>query len=123
VRDDRARLLDVREAIERMEKHTAAGREAFDRDELVQTWVVRHLEIIGEAVRGLSQDLRDRHSAVPWAEIVALRNILAHHYFGIDLDAAWRVVERDLPELKRNVDAILCVLPAAGDPPPAGRKP
>lgn len=119
MRDDRARLLDVREAVERIEKHTAAGRDVFDRDELVQTWVVRHLEIIGEAVRGLSQDLRDRHPEVPWAEIVALRNLLAHHYFGIDLQAAWQVVDRDLPELKRNVDSILAALLPTGGPPPA----
>ena len=49
MRSDRERLLDVIEAIERIEKYTAQGREAFERDELVQTWVVHHLQIIGEA--------------------------------------------------------------------------
>lgn len=51
MRDDRERLLDIVEAIERIEKYTVRGRTAFDEDELIQTWVLHHLQIIGEAVR------------------------------------------------------------------------
>ncbi len=50
MRDDRERLLDILEAIERIEKYTARGRSVFDEDELIQTWVLHHLQIIGEAV-------------------------------------------------------------------------
>ncbi len=76
MRDDRGRLLDLREAIERIEKYTAAGRSALERDELIQTWVIYHLQIIGEAARALSPELRDRYAGVPWSEIVGMRNIL-----------------------------------------------
>ena len=86
MRDDRVYLLDILEAIERIEKYTAQGREAFEVNELIQTWVVHHIQIIGEATRKLSQDLRIHYSEVPWTQIMAMRNILVHDYFRIDLD-------------------------------------
>lgn len=110
MRDDQARLLDIQEAIERIERYAARGRAAFEQDELIQNWMVSHIQIIGEASRGLSDDLRERHSRVPWRAIVGMRNVLVHRYFGIDLDAVWAVIERDLPSLKRAVAAILSEL-------------
>lgn len=86
MRDDRERLLDLREAIERIEKYTAAGRSALERDELIQTWVIYHLQIIGEAARALSPELRDRYPYIPWSKIIGMRNILAHRYH--DLSSA-----------------------------------
>jgi uncharacterized protein with HEPN domain len=74
---------------------------------LIQAWVVQHLTIIGEACRALPLDFQGRYVNVPWTDIIAMRNILVHHYFGIDVDAIWSVVEKDLPELKRNLQAIL----------------
>jgi uncharacterized protein with HEPN domain len=99
MRDDRERLLDLREAIERIEKYTAAGRSALERDELIQTWVIYHLQIIGEAPRSLSPELRDRYPDVPWSQIIGMHNIQAHLYFGIDVDIVWSAVEHDLPQL------------------------
>jgi len=61
VRDDRERLQDVLEAIERIEKYASAGRAAMHQDELVETWVVHHLMIIGEACRALSAEFRAAH--------------------------------------------------------------
>jgi uncharacterized protein with HEPN domain len=61
VRDDRIRLGDVLEAIERIEKYTGTGRDALNDDELVQTWVVHHLMIIGESCRALSPEFRAGH--------------------------------------------------------------
>lgn len=107
MRDDRERLRDIQEAIERIEKHAASGRGEFERNELVQVWVIHHLQIIGEAVRSLSEGFRRRHSEVPWPQVVGMRHILVHRYFGIDTDAVWSVVERDLPQLKAKVRSIL----------------
>ncbi|MBI5480047.1 MAG: DUF86 domain-containing protein [Deltaproteobacteria bacterium] len=111
MRDDRQRLLDVLEAIERIERYTAQGREALERDELVQTWVVHHLQIIGEAAGKLTPELRAAHPEVPWAQIVGTRNVLVHHYFGIDVELVWSTVERDLPALKQAVTRVLAGLP------------
>jgi len=107
MRDDRERLLDVQEAIERIERYTARGQEAFERDELIQTWVIHHLQIIGEAARALSPSFLQQHPEVPWPQIIGMRNILVHHYFGIDVAVVWSVVERDLPLLKQQMASML----------------
>ena len=107
MRDDRERLLDILEAIERIEKYAARGRDGYERDELVQNWIVHHLEIIGEATRSLSETLRNRHPEVDWAEPIGMRNVLAHHYFDIDLDQVWSVVISDLPIFRSTIEAIL----------------
>lgn len=107
MRDDRERLLDIREAIERIQKYAVRGREAFEREELVQNWIVHHLQILGEAARSLSPALREQHPEVPWAKIIGMRNVLVHDYFGMDVDIVWSAVERDLPGLECKVEAML----------------
>jgi uncharacterized protein with HEPN domain len=107
VRDDRERLLDIREAIERIERYARHGRNEFDANELIQVWIVRHLEIIGEAVRGLTTEFTGQHPEVPWKYVAAMRNVLAHEYFDIDLDEVWAVAERELPALRSRIAAIL----------------
>ena len=107
MRDDRARLLDIREAIERIDRYASRGWEEFASNELIQVWVVRHLEIIGEAVRGLSSEFRREHHQVPWREIAAMRNVLAHEYFDIDRAEVWAAVVNELPTLNASISEIL----------------
>ena len=107
MRDIRERLRDILEAIERMERHALKGRKAFDEDELIQTWMVHHLEIIGEAATKLGRDFHERYTQVPWPQITAMRNTLVHEYFGIDLDEVWATLEHDLPVLKHQIETIL----------------
>jgi uncharacterized protein with HEPN domain len=107
MRDSRERLRDIQEAIARIERYTIQGRTAFDLDDLIQTWVVHHLQIIGEAANALPQDIRDQAPAIPWRKIIGMRNILVHHYFAVDRVVVWGVVEQDLPELRSAIDAML----------------
>jgi uncharacterized protein with HEPN domain len=107
MRSERERLLDILEAIERIEKYAARGKVAFEKDELIQNWVISHIAVIGEACRALPQEFQAYYVEVPWADIIAMRNILVHHYFGIDTEAVWQVVERDIPDLKFHIQAIL----------------
>ncbi len=119
MRDDRTRLQDILEAIEHIEKYATRGRDAFQQDELVQTWIIHYLLVLGEAASGLSADFRKRHPEKQWAEAVGRRNILIHRYFGVELDLVWPVVENDLPVLKRLVQDILAAeLPPASDAEP-----
>jgi uncharacterized protein with HEPN domain len=111
MRDDRRRLLDILEAIEHIERYAARGREAFERDELIQTWILHHLQIIGEAARSLTLEFRKNHAEVDWGRIIGARNVLVHHYFGIDKEVVWRVVEEDLPALKSQIASTLPRLP------------
>lgn len=106
MRDPRARLADILEAITAIRRHATGGRAVFETDELVQVWIVHHLQVIGEAAAKLDPKTRVGSSA-PWAGIIGMRNILVHRYFGIDLDAVWQVVKRDLDSLEAEVRRLL----------------
>ena len=80
MRDPRERLRDMLEAIEHIERYASRGRDAFERDELIQNWSVRHLQIIGEAARATPQEVRERAANVPWSKITGMRHILMHEY-------------------------------------------
>lgn len=110
MRDDRERLLDVLESLDRIDRQARRGRDAFENDELVQTWIIHHVEIIGEAARGISEELRKEYPHVRWRELVAMRNVLAHGYFGIDVETIWSTVQHDLPALREQIEAILQAL-------------
>ncbi len=103
-------LLDILDALRKIEKYSSLGYDAFAEEELLQVWIIHYLEIIGEASNHLSKSLRDRHADIPWADIVGLRNILVHQYFGIDLKRVWETVEIDLPILKKRIEEILAEL-------------
>jgi uncharacterized protein with HEPN domain len=107
MRDDTVRLEDIRDAVHQIEKYSQRGRQVFDQDELVRVWILHHLEIIGEACRGLSEGFRRSHPDEIWSNAVSFRNVLVHQYFGIDYEAVWAVVEQDLPFLKQKVEDIL----------------
>jgi uncharacterized protein with HEPN domain len=76
MRDDRERLRDIVGAIESVEKYASRGFEIYFRDELIQVWIVQHIQIVGEAAANLSVELRDWHADIPWSDIVAMRNVL-----------------------------------------------
>jgi len=107
MKDDAVYLRHILDAVEKIEHYTTGGRDTFFADPMIQDAVIRNLEIIGEAVRNLSTDLRRGHPGVPWRSIAALRNVLIHEYFGVDLEIVWRLVTRRLPTLKRHVAALL----------------
>ena len=107
MRDDRSRLNDIREALEKIDRYTSRGKESFFSDELVQVWVIHHLQMIGEAANGISMVTRERYPAIPWGKIIGLRNILVHHYFAINAQEIWAVVEQDIPPLRSAVHRIL----------------
>jgi uncharacterized protein with HEPN domain len=107
LRSDRERLLDILEAVERIETQVARGRAAFADDQLAQTAVIRWVEIIGEAARAVTDQLRQAHPEVPWRQMVAMRNVLIHGYFDIDVDLVWSVAQNDLSKLGAQVRAIV----------------
>jgi uncharacterized protein with HEPN domain len=86
------RLLDIQDAIVRIMKYTREGRDRYDHDELVQTWVTHNLYIIGEAIRALASDFpefKNQHPAIKWTEIIGMRTVLAHRYFDTDPDVLY----------------------------------
>ena len=107
MRDDPGRLRDILEAIAKIQVYVQEGRERFDETELHQVWIVHHLQIIGEAARALSKEVRDAHPKVPWSDVIGMRNILVHEYFSVDLDEIWDTAVNDLPSLRLQVEEML----------------
>ena len=79
----------------------------FADNEVLTRAVARSLEIIGEAVKNISQKTKDEYSDVFWKEIAGLRDKLIHHYFGIDYELVWEVMQNEIPELNKNIKIII----------------
>jgi uncharacterized protein with HEPN domain len=91
-------------AIERIESYTLNFSENdFMQNFMVQDAVIRNLEIIGEASKKISSQLKERHQAIPWKQIMGMRDKLIHNYFGVDLISVWSVVQNDLRTLKSEL--------------------
>jgi uncharacterized protein with HEPN domain len=107
MRPDKERLEDILDSIEAIHRYTQKGKAAFDNDELVQVWCLRHLEVIGEAAGSISEETRQLKPNIPWKQIVGMRNALIHGYFNVNWGRVWSVIERDLEPLKRAVANLL----------------
>ncbi len=118
-RDYLGHMLD---AVGQIQAYThGKSPEDFLSDRLLQDGVVRNIEILGEASRNLLTSVPDATEAfpdIPFAAIYAMRNQLAHGYFAIDLDVVWKVIARDLPGLRMNIEKALIAL---GHPPESTR--
>lgn len=112
-RGDQARLQDILEAITAINRHPLTARSLFDADELLRFFVLKHIEIIGEAIFKLSDGLKARHPQVPWIKVEKTRHILVHDYFDVNWDIVWRIVTEHLPVLKTQVEEVLVI---EGDP-------
>jgi len=97
MRSDADRLGDILDATAKIAERITESFDAFQGDEVLQVWVIHHLQVIGEAARGVSQSLKDLHPEVPWSEIVALRNILVHEYFGLNMHQVWTMTPEGPP--------------------------
>lgn len=107
-RDSKVYLEDILEAARKIAVYTGGlSKTAFLEDEKTIDAVVRNLEVIGEAVKKLPEDLRAQHSAVEWKKIAGLRDILIHEYFGLDAEIVWDIVQNKVPALDREVRTML----------------
>ena len=101
-------LSDIQEAIRRIAEYTASVTyEEFLRNTQVQDAVVRNLEIIGEAVKKLDRDFKNKHQEIDWKKIAGLRDKVIHDYFGVNWDIVWDVVQHKAPELQALLERLL----------------
>lgn len=99
---------DILESIALIEDYTKGlDYEGFSRDRKTIDAVVRNLEIIGEASKYISDDVKNRFNSVDWKGIAGLRNRIAHEYFGISLKIIWQIIKDEFPALREQMKEIL----------------
>lgn len=107
-RHDLDYLGDIQEALERILDYTnLLDWKEYIQDYKTQDAVVRNLEILGEAVKGISLKFRATHPEVPWRELAGTRDRLIHQYFGINQEIVWQIIVNDLPDLKKQIDGLI----------------
>ena len=107
MRDDSVYLQHIRDALADIVAYTGAGRDAFFAERMRQDATLRKLEIIGQAVKNLSDETRSREPEIPWKQIAGMRDKVIHDYFGVNLEIVWAVVEMELPKLEQAIGRLL----------------
>lgn len=97
-------LDDILEAIEKIQGYIKKiSYEQFSKNSMISDAVIRNLEVIGEAVKSLPSEIKNKHPNIEWRKISGLRDILIHEYFGINLKIVWDIVINKIPELKKSI--------------------
>ena len=107
MRDDTVYLRHIAECVRRIEENVASGKTEFLNSHAIQDATLRNLQTMSEATQRLSEAAKLTQPKVEWSKISAFRNVLVHNYLGIDLELIWKVIEDDLPTLKRAVEKML----------------
>ncbi len=106
--DDQQRIRHMLDAaLNATEFITDKSRNDLNKNPMLLFALVKTLEIIGEAARGISDEFKENHPEIPWIDIIGMRNRLIHGYFDIDLDIVWNTVKSDVPALKEKLEMII----------------
>ncbi|WP_319420732.1 HepT-like ribonuclease domain-containing protein [Pleurocapsa sp. FMAR1] len=107
MRSDLERIRDIQEAINNIEKYAIQGKAEFFANELIQSWILLQLQIIGEAARSMAAATHKQYPKIIWRDIIDFRNLLVHEYFRVDLKIIWQIIEQEIPILKKQINLIL----------------
>jgi uncharacterized protein with HEPN domain len=101
-------LNDMLSSIQEIESFTiGVNYQKFIENRMLRNAVVRSLEVLGEASKGIPDEIREKYSQIPWKRISGMRDKLIHNYFGVDYEMVWNVVIERLPEIKSPLESIL----------------
>ena len=107
-KDDSVYLRHIMDALLQIERYTdGVTYEEFLSNSLLQDGVIRQLEVMGEAARNLSEDLRNEYPKIPWRQMISLRNRMIHAYFNVNLQIIWEIIQGDIPNLKQETKHVL----------------
>ncbi|MHA1370654.1 MAG: HepT-like ribonuclease domain-containing protein [Promethearchaeota archaeon] len=101
-------LLDILSSIQEIRAFTKGmDFEGFEKDRKTVNAVIRSLEVMGEAVKKIPPEIKDKYPEIPWKYIAGMRDKLIHEYHGVDLEIVWEVIEREIPPIKPKFKKIL----------------
>jgi len=101
-------LKDITEAMDAIQKFTEGmSFEEFIRDDKTASAVIRKFEVIGEATKHIPDQIREKHSQIPWKRMAGIRDRLIHGYFGIDYKLVWDAIRKEIPRTKPLIQSIL----------------
>jgi uncharacterized protein with HEPN domain len=110
MKDDRLYLIHIWECIQRIKSYAEEGKEAFLASTMMQDAIIRNFEIIGEATKHLSPELKQSHPEIQWRGMAGFRDVLIHNYMGVDLEEVWNILKNELPQIKSSLKAIMVEL-------------
>ncbi|MCD5406678.1 MAG: DUF86 domain-containing protein [Desulfotomaculum sp.] len=97
-------LEDILNSIEKIEKYTKnSSFEEFAKNDMAVDAVIRNFEIIGEAVKRIPEEMKQKYTSVAWREAAGFRDVLIHNYFGIDLETVWDTLKHNIPDFKEQI--------------------
>ena len=107
-KDPKIFLKHILESVNEIERNIDGMSEVkFSESTTIQDAVVRRLEIIGEATKNLPISFREKYSKIPWKKMVGMRDVLIHGYFGVDMGLVWKITQKDIPKLKKEISQLL----------------
>ena len=98
-------IRDINESI------NTISQEEFLKNKDIREANLRRLEVIGEAVKNISKEFRDKHKEIEWSKIAGVRDKIIHKYFEIDFDIVWEIIRNDIPKLRRDIEKIVNSMP------------
>lgn len=105
---DRQRLLHIIEAINEIQQYTSGvSQKVFLSNSMMRYACIKQLEIIGEAANTITAETKSNFTDLEWKQIIGMRHILVHEYFGVDFELIWQVINNDMPILRLKVLDVL----------------
>ncbi len=108
MKEEKVYIKHILDSIERLESYIqGANKEKFMKESIIQDAIIRKIEVIGEASKFISKETKEKNKDIPWKDIAGMRDKLIHAYFGVDLDAVWETVKKDIPVLKKEISKLI----------------
>ncbi len=105
---DKQRLLHILEAIGEIKNYTnTASLEVFEENSMMRFASIKQIEIIGEAANYITEETKSKFSDIQWRQIIGMRHVLVHEYFGVDSNLVWQIIAKDIPELEGAIQKVL----------------